>query len=291
MNFIKRVLSWFFSVVFTILLIAAVIGAVVYFLGKEKKEFKVASNNSIGVIKLYGVIRESDDFIRKLKELANNKKIKAIIIKINSPGGAVVPSQEMYREILRLKKKKKIFAYIKSLGASGAYYVASATNKIFANPGSIVGSIGVIIEFTNIEKLLNKLGIKGVVIKSGKFKDVGNPTREMTDDEKAYLKSLVMNIYNQFLHDVSKARKIDINKLKKIADGRVFTGEEAIKLGLVDKIGNFDDLVDYIKKQCKIKGKPEIVYPEEKKPFFRQIIDGAENLIYEKTRLKPMYLY
>ncbi len=286
MNFIKKVFELVFSIIFTIVIL---IGLIIVISKIQTKEVKITSENSIGVIKLNTIIRDSSDFIKNLKDFVENKKIKAVVVKINSPGGAVVPSQEIYREIIKLKKKKKIYAYIQSLGASGAYYVASATDKIFANPGSVIGSIGVIIEFTNIKELLNKIGIKGITIKSGKFKDVGNPTREMTDEEKEYLKGLIMNVYNQFLKDVSNARKIPIEKLKKIADGRVFTGEEGVKLGLVDKLGNFDDVVDYIKKELKIKGKLEIVYPEEKKPLYKQIVEGISNYILSISEMKIYY--
>ena len=290
MKLIKKVFETLFSMIFSLLILFAIVAGIIYGISTiGSKKVKISSDNAIGVIKLTGIIRDSSNLIKNLKNFVNNKKIKAVIIKINSPGGAVVPSQEIYREIMRLKKKKKIFAYIQSLGASGAYYVASATDKIFANPGSIVGSIGVIMEFTNIEGLLQKIGIKGITIKSGKFKDVGNPTREMTDEEKQYLKGLIMNVYTQFLDDVSKARHIPIEKLKKIADGRVFTGEEGLKLGLVDKLGNFDDVIDYVKKVCNIKGKPEIVYPEEKRPIYKQIVEGISNYIESISEMKIYY--
>ncbi len=290
MKFIKKVFETFFAIIFSFLLLFVIIFAILYGISNiENKKIKITSNNAIGVIKLNGIIRDSSTLIENLKDFTENEKIKAIILKINSPGGAVVPSQEIYKEILRLRKKKKIYAYIQSLGASGAYYIASATNKIFANPGSIIGSIGVIIEFTNIKELLKKIGIEGITIKSGKFKDVGNPAREMTDEEKEYLKNLVMNVYNQFIKDVANARKIPLEKLKKIADGRVFTGEEGLKLGLIDKLGNFDDLIDFVKKECKIKGKTEIVYPIEKRPIYKQFVDGIFKLIENYTEIKIYY--
>ena len=292
MNFIKKVFETLFSIIFSLLILFVIVAGIIYGISKVGvKKVKITSSNAIGVIKLNGIIRDSNDIIKNLKDFTENKNIKAIILKINSPGGAVVPSQEIYREIMRLKKKRKIFAYIQSLGASGAYYVASATDKIFANPGSIIGSIGVIIEFTNIEKLLDKIGIKGITIKSGKFKDVGNPTREMTDEEREYLKSLIMSVYNQFLKDVSNARKIPVEKLKKIADGRVFTGEEGLKYGLVDNLGNFDDVVDYVKNICKIKGKPEIVYPEEKRPIIKQLVEGIAKYFKDYAETEEMKLY
>jgi len=292
MGLIKRVLSLIFSIILTVIILIAIIIGVVYLISKiESKKFTVSSENSIGVIKIDSIIRDSSDVIKNLKEFVKNKKIKAIILKINSPGGAVVPSQEIYREILKLKKQKKIFAYIQSVGASGAYYIASACDKIFANPGSIVGSIGVIAEFINVKDLLYKIGIKSITIKSGKFKDTGNPVREMTEEEREYLKDLVMNIYDQFLLDVSKSRNIPIKNLKKIADGRVFTGKEALKLKLVDDLGNFDDVVDYIKKICKIKGEPQIVYPKKSKSILKEIMDSIEEFIHFKEKVEFMYLY
>ncbi len=292
MRLIKRILSLIFSIIFTIVILAVIIVGIIYLISKmESKKFKITSENSIGVIKIESIIRDSSKIIKNLKKFTKNKKIKAIILKINSPGGAVVPSQEIYREIIRLKKQKKIFAYIQSVGASGAYYIASACDKIFANPGSIVGSIGVIAEFINVKELLEKIGIKSITIKSGKFKDTGNPDREMTEEEREYLKGLVMNIYNQFLLDVSKSRNIPIENLKKIADGRVFTGKDALKLKLVDKLGNFDDVIDYVKNICKIKGEPQIVYPKESKSILREVVDSIEEFIHFKEKVKFMYLY
>ncbi len=292
MRILKWMISQFFSIIFTILVLILIISAIIFFITHfSKREFSISSKKElIGVIKLTGVIRRSDNFIKNLKDFVKNDKIKGIIISINSPGGAVVPSQEIYREILKLRSKKPIIAYIKSVGASGAYYIASACNKIFANPGSITGSIGVIAEFTNIQELLGKIGIKSITIKSGKFKDIGNPAREMTDEEKQYLKNLIMNIYNQFLSDVAKARNIPVEKLKKIADGRVFTGVQALNYKLIDRLGNFDDVVQYLKKVCKIKGEPEIVYPSQKFSIINEITDKIYNFILTKNHLKIMFL-
>jgi protease-4 len=234
------------------------------------------SKDSIGVVEVTGVIKDSKDELALLKKYAENKKIKAIIVKINSPGGAVVPSQEIYSEILKIKKKKPVYAYFQSLAASGAYYIGCACNKIIANPGTITGSIGVILEFTNFKELSDKLGIKAIVIKSGKFKDVGNPFRPITDEEKNLLKGVILSIYSQFIKAVSKNRNIPIEKLKKIADGRVFSGEQALNLKLVDKLGNFSDSINIIKKDCHLSKKPKIVYSEEEPTFIKKLIENSE---------------
>ncbi len=269
----------FFTVLFTFVIFIGMIMLIFSAIGSSlSKTTSFVKKESIGVINLTGVIRDSKNFLDQLDKFKENKNIKAIVIKINSPGGAVVPSQEIYREILKVKKKKPVYAYFQSVAASGAYYIASACNKIVANPGTITGSIGVIIEFTNFDKLFNKLGINAVVIKSGKFKDVGNPFRPVTEDDKKLLQNVINSIYNQFLTDVSKGRKIPVEKLRKIADGRIFTGTQALKLKLVDSLGNFSDLIEMIKKEVKFKEKPEIIYPEEKKTIVEKVLESSEKI-------------
>ena len=283
----------FFSVFFTFLMIFLVIIVFSFIFSKTMKEnISNIKENSIGVVEIKGVIRDSDKVIKTLKDYADNKDIKAIIVKINSPGGGVVPSQEIYREIIKIKKKKTVYAYMQSLSASGGYYIACACNEIFANPGTITGSIGVILEFTNFEKLFDKIGIKATVIKSGKFKDTGNPFRPVTDEEKKWLNEVVQNIYNQFLEAVSVNRKIPVNELKKIADGRIFTGEQALKYKLLDNLGNFSDLTEKIKKDLKLKEDPEIIFPEKKRNFIEKIIESTTNIVinaFQKNSFELKY--
>ncbi len=283
----------FFSVFFTFLMIFLAILVFSFIFSKTIKEnSSIISENSIGVVEVKGVIRDSDKILKTLNDYAENDKIKAIIVKINSPGGGVVPSQEIYREIIKTKKKKPVYAYMQSLSASGGYYIACACNEIFANPGTITGSIGVILEFTNFEKLFDKLGIKAIVIKSGKFKDTGNPFRPVTDEEKQWLNEVVQNIYNQFLEAVSVSRKIPVNELKKIADGRIFTGKQALKYKLVDNLGNFSDLIEKIKKDLKLKEKPEIIFPEKKRNFLEKIIESTTDVVinaFQKSSFELKY--
>ena len=282
----------FFTVTFTFAVMIFLISVVVALIGKSVEEEQSIPENSIGVIKITGLIRESETTIEQLNKFKKDKNIKAIILKINSPGGGVVPSQEIYSEILRVKKKKKVYAYFQSVAASGAYYIACACNKIISNPGTITGSIGVILEFTNFQKLFDKIGVKAIVVKSGKFKDTGNPFRPVTDEEKELLNKVVLNIYNQFLLAVSKNRNIKLEELRKIADGRVFSGEQALKYKLVDKVGTFSDVKDMIKKDLSLEEEPEIVYPKKRKSFLEKIIEDSEktfiNLI-ERSKLNVDY--
>ena len=219
--------------------------------------------DKIGVIPIQGVIHDSDKIVEQLIAFRNDKHIKAIILKINSPGGGVGPSQEIYSETRRTMKKKRVIAALGSLAASGGYYIASATDKIVANPGTLTGSIGVIMEFIRFEELLNKIGIEMRVIKSGEFKDIGSPNRKMTDREKKMLMTLIEDIRNQFVTAVSQGRNLPREEVLKIADGRIFSGRQAKTLGLVDALGNFQDAVAMAKRMAKIEGDVKLVYPEK----------------------------
>ena len=180
------------------------------------------------------------------------------------------PTQEIYREVVKLKDKKPVYVSMGSLCASGGYYIASAGQKIFANPSTVTGSIGVIMQLTMLEHLIEKLGIHMTTIKAGEFKDAGTPFREMTKEERAYFNNIVESIHTQFIKDVATGRKMDLQKTRKLADGRVFTGTQAKDLGTgKDGLGNFYDTVDEFKKVLKIKGKPTLVYT--KNPFVLQM--------------------
>ncbi len=185
-------------------------------------------------------------------------------MRIDSPGGGVASSQEIYEAVIDLKKKKKVVASMGSVAASGGYMVACAADKIVANPGTITGSISAVMHFANAEELLKKLGLKASVVKSGKFKDIGSPVREMTAEEKALLQELVDDIYDQFLDMVARDRNIPKENLRKIADGRVFTGRQAHKLGLVDYLGDMGYALTLAGEMSGMKGKPDVVYPKKK---------------------------
>ena len=181
-----------------------------------------------------------EDIIR-FKE---DPSIKGVILRINSPGGGVGPTQEIFREVVKLKEKKKVYVSMGSTCASGGYYIASAGEKLYANPSTITGSIGVIMQLMIVEDVLKKIGLKSNTIKAGEFKDAGSPFREMTRAERAYMDKIVQSIYEQFIKDIAAARKMDPERVKKLAEGKIYTGNRAKELGLIDGIGNFYDTVD-----------------------------------------------
>lgn len=219
------------------------------------------SDGNVGVVELTGVIVSSKKIIQQIKQFRENRSIKAIVLRVNSPGGGVGPSQEIYREIVKTRKIKKVVASLGSVAASGGYYAASAADGIMADPGTITGSIGVIMEYANFQEIMKKIGLSPVVIKSGKFKDMGSPVRPMKDDEKKILQTIADEIRLQFVSDVAKGRGIKQDRIAALADGRIYTGEKARSLGLVDKLGNLDDAVEWAGKMGGIKGKIKAVYP------------------------------
>lgn len=219
----------------------------------------------VAVLEVDGIILDSQPYLESLSKIKKDDRIKAVVLRIDSPGGAVGPSQEIYSEIKKIREKKPIIASMGSVGASGGYYIACAAEKIIANPGTITGSIGVVAEFTNYEQLLKWAKVDVQVIKSGEFKDVGSPFREMTDAERKYIQNLIDNVHSQFEHAVSEGRGIDLKDVDKIADGRVFTGEQAKSLKLVDELGSISDAIRLAGTMGGIKGEPNVVYYPKKK--------------------------
>src|ERR1700735_5709440 len=199
----------------------------------------------IGVVDLDGVILSPQPVVEQLKKFADDSSIKAIILHVNSPGGGVAASEEIYREVKRVReeKKKQVVVSIETVGASGAYYVASASNKIYADNGSIVGSIGVIAEWVNYGDLLKWAKLKNIVLKTGEFKDTGNPARELTPAEQAYMQSLIDNMFGQFVQAVADGRAMKFEDVKSIANGKVWTGEQALSMKLIDNLGDFQTVV------------------------------------------------
>ena len=230
--------------------------------------------DKVAVVEVEGIITEPESINKQIKEFGERDDIKAIVVRINSPGGGVGPSQEIYREIKKVTAKKKVIASMGAVAASGGYYIAAAANKIIANPGTITGSIGVIMEFANAEGLLSKIGFKGYVIKSGEYKDIGSPLRSMKEDEKKLLQNVIDDVHRQFVDVVAENRKLKVEVVKKIADGRIFSGQQAKEIGLVDKIGNFQDAIDIAASMSNIKGKPVVLYPEKKGIRLWDIIFG-----------------
>jgi protease IV len=214
--------------------------------------------------------------VGQLKKFAEDSSIKAIIIHVNSPGGGVAASEEIYREVKRIhnEKKKRIVVSIETVGASGAYYVASASDKIFADQGSIVGSIGVIAQWVNYGDLLKWAKLKDVVIKTGEFKDTGNPARDLTPNEQAYMQALIDNMFGQFVKAVSEGRGMKFEDVKSIANGKVWTGEQAMSMKLIDGVGDFEMAVDDTAKSVGIKGEPTLVRPDRDRKTLMDLLMG-----------------
>ena len=246
------------------------------------------SGGKIAVVDLEGVIISPKDTVKNLKKFADDDSVKAIILHVNSPGGGVAASEEIYREVRRIRdsKKKPIIADIETVGASGAYYVSSGATKIYSNNGSIVGSIGVIMEWTNYQDLLKWAKMKNVVIKTGEFKDTGNPARDITPAEQQYLQGMAQNMLGQFVATVADGRKMKQEDVKAIADGKVWTGEQAKSMKLVDEIGDFETVVDATAKSVGIKGEPTLVRVEKEKRNLMDLLFGdASELCKPAPRL------
>lgn len=236
--------------------------------------------SKVALITIEGAILDSREVIEQLEKYRMNPSVKAIVIRINSPGGGVAPSQEIHEEILKSRRVNKIpiVTSVGSLAASGGYYIASATDLIVANPGSITGSIGVLLQVPNISGLLQKIGVKSVVVKSGQHKDLASPTREMTDSERRILQSMLDDVHNQFIDVVAEGRKIDRKKVEAIADGRIFSGREAQSLGLVDQLGNLQDAIDQAGTLAGIRGKPTVIQERKRRPFLLDLVRGLSPL-------------
>ena len=230
------------------------------------------SGNCVGIVEVKGMLLDSKETIKQLHEFRDDQNIKAVVLRIDSPGGVVGPSQEIYEEVKKLTAKKKVVASMGSLAASGGYYIAVPANMIFANPGTVTGSIGVLMKLSNIEGLQGKIGLKTFVLKSGKFKDAGSPVRPMTEEERAVMQGVIDSMHGQFIRAVAEGRRLPLETVTGLADGRIYSGEQALKLKLVDKLGNLQDAVAEAGKMAGIKGEPEVVYPPEKKSFLRDLL-------------------
>lgn len=217
---------------------------------------------AVGVLQIEGTIDDSRGPIQDLKQFAETSGVKAVVVRIESPGGGVAATQEIYEEIEKLKKKKPVIASLGGMATSGGYYIASVCDQVVANPGTVTGSIGVIMALGNIEELMRKLGLQGYSIKSGPHKDIGSPMRPLSPEGRAILQALVDNVHAQFVGAVAKGRRMPSEKVRELADGRVYSGEQAKSLGLVDLMGNLEDAIDLAAKRVGIKGTPQVVYAQ-----------------------------
>jgi protease-4 len=227
-----------------------------------------ALGDKVGVIEIFGVIADSKQVIEQVRDFRDNDSVKALVLRIDSPGGGVGPSQEIYQEVRAVDAVKPVVVSMGSVTASGGYYIAAGAREIVANPGTITGSIGVIMEFANVRELLDKIGLGSVVVKSGEYKDIGSPTRDMTEAERTILQELIDDVHEQFVGSVAEGRHLDPAQVNAIADGRIFSGRKAMELGLVDRMGNLEVAVRRAAELAGIEGEPHVVYPPGKKPRF-----------------------
>ncbi len=252
-------------------LLAAVFSvvAVTSLLG-EGKDLSVSSG--VGLVEVKGLIVDPQETVRQLHDFGKDDKVKAVVLRIDSPGGVVGPSQEISAAVKKLKAKKPVIVSMGSVAASGGYYIAAPASLIYANPGTITGSIGVLMKFSNLEGLMNKVGMKAFTLKTGKFKDVGSPARLMTAEEKAMLQSVIDSTHSQFVRSVAEGRKLPEDKVRGIADGRIFSGEQALALKLVDKLGTMQDAVEEAARLGGISGEPHLIKPPKKKKLLMDML-------------------
>ncbi len=240
--------------------------------GSSSEKIASLGKDKIGVVEVFGAIMTSEETVKQIKEYANDKSIKAIIIRIDSPGGAVAPSQEIHDAILAARQKKKVVASMATLGASGGYYIAVAADKIICNPGTLTGSIGVIMNLMNVQELMGKIGVQPMVVKSGEFKDTGSAFRPMTEREKKVVQDMIDDVYGQFVTAVAKGRNMTEEKVRVLADGRVYTGNQAKNNGMVDALGGMEEAVKLTAQLAGISGEPALVRHVEKMLWLKEIM-------------------
>jgi protease-4 len=229
----------------------------------------MVGTEKVALVKLEGLLINSEPVIEELNDYVEDSSVKAIVLRIDSPGGGVVVSQEIYNAVMNARKEgKKVVVSMGTVAASGGYYVAAAADKIVANPGTLTGSIGVKMEFANIEKLLEKIGVQGTVVKAGEYKDVGSPFREMSAPEKKLLQDVIDDVHSQFIQAVAEGRHMQEADVRAIADGRIFTGRQALDLKLVDQLGDLSDSIRVAGEMVGIHGKPRVIEKRKKIPFF-----------------------
>lgn len=231
----------------------------------------------IGLVEIKGMIVDSSEPVRQLRYFLKKDNVKAVVLRVDSPGGVVGPSQEIYQEVKRLAAKKKVVVSMGSLAASGGYYVAAPATVIYANPGTITASIGVLIKFSNIEGLLGKVGIKSATIKTGTFKDAGSLDRPLSAEDRAMFQAVIDSTHEQFVRAVAEGRKLPVEEVRQLADGRILSGEQAKAVKLVDRLGNLQDAVEEAGRLAGISGEPEILLPPKKKVnYLDLLVEGAE---------------
>lgn len=276
--------------------IFSVIAAIVASLGTDASA-KLTLGEKVAVIPIEGEIFESRDTIDALHRYANNSMVRAIVVRIDSPGGAIGPSQEIYQEIRKVRESsgKPIVASFGNVAASGGYYIAAACDEIVTNPGTITGSIGVILQWMEVGDLLKWAKMRPETIISGDKKDAGSPYRPLNEDERAYLQRITSQLHRQFINAIVLGRKgkLTAENVTAVADGRVFTGEEALQLKLVDRLGNLDDAVAAAARRAGMSGKPSVLYPRKRKNTLLELLTDAESrtLVDRVVNRRAGFLY
>jgi protease-4 len=248
-----------------------------------------SKKEGVGIVELKGLIVSSEQTLKHLTEFRNNSNVKSIVLRIESPGGAVGAAQEIYQEVIRTNSVKPVIASMGSMGASGGYYAALGAESIIANPGTMTGSIGVIVKFPNLEGLFEKIGYKSEVIKSGPLKDVGAGDRPMSEAERKLMQDLIDNVYDQFVRHIAAARGMEENTVRGLADGRIYTGEQALEVGLIDRLGNFTDAITIAADMGGLDVKnPRLIYPKVDRKFsLLSLLTSAEQSLVEN--FVPLY--
>ena len=247
-----------------------------YWTGGDARALALFSGDGVGVLQIEGAIDDSQSVLEELKRLKEMPWVKAIVVRIDSPGGAVAPTQEIFEEIIRSKKRKPFIASMGGMATSGGYYIAAACDKIVANPGTLTGSIGVIMQLTNVEEVMKKIGIKGINIKSGANKDIGSPFQPLSPEGREILQSLVDNVHSQFVAAVAQGRGMAESDVRKLADGRVYSGAQAKQLGLIDQFGSLQDAIEVAAKRAGIEGEPAVYYSRpEQEHWWERIFMGV----------------
>lgn len=265
-----------FSFLVVLFLISVMIAKVLL----DDGEPELSGKKGVGMVEVKGMILDSKETVRQLRYFYKQDEIKAVVLRVDSPGGVVAPSQEICAEVKRFAAKKKIIVSMGSLAASGGYYISAPATLIYANPGTITASIGVILKLSNIEALMDKIGIKSYTLKTGKYKDSGSPVRRFSEEDRAMLQAVIDNTHEQFVQAVASGRRLPVEEVRKIADGRILSGEQAKACKLVDRLGTLQDAIEEAGRLSGIVGEPELITPPRKKVNYWDVMtDGVEGAI------------
>ena len=279
-------------IVFSVLIFLAFVSYLFWMMVGRGGLTLTSAGDRVALVEIVGPINSSEAIVRQLKKYKESDSVPAIVLRINSPGGGVAATQEIYQEVLRVREAgKTVVASMASVAASGGYYVACAADTIMANPGTLSGSIGVILEFPNTEELFQKIGIRFEVVKSGEFKDIGSPVREMTDREQELLQELIDDTYDQFVEVVTEERDLEREEVLRYADGRVFTGRQGVEYGLIDVLGDYEDAIALAAELSGIRGKPKTVREWRRRASIWDVLLDTFGEAVSRSNLMPSLEY